>query len=51
MSPNTNITNIATVVWWLKPVEGTIKLNWDAAIDKHLKKMGVGNVARDNEDN
>jgi hypothetical protein len=29
---------------WKPPLRGTMKLNWDTAIDKHKKMMGVGVV-------
>lgn len=32
---------------WRQPPEGVIKLNWDAAIDRDTKRMGVGVIARD----
>jgi hypothetical protein len=31
---------------WHKPPMGWIKMNWDAALDKTVRKMGVGVVAR-----
>lgn len=34
---------------WKKPELGFIKINWDVAIDKEGKKMGVGIVARDHD--
>jgi ribonuclease HI len=35
------------IVEWTKPPLGTIKLNWDASIDKVRNRMGVGVIARD----
>lgn len=32
---------------WIKPPIGCWKINWDAAIAKELKKMGIGVVIRD----
>ncbi|GLT72939.1 hypothetical protein SLA2020_448330 [Shorea laevis] len=32
---------------WKKPVDGVIKLNWDAAIDERNNRMGVGVIFRD----
>jgi hypothetical protein len=32
---------------WKRPTAGTIKINWDAAIDRSGDRMGVGVVARD----
>lgn len=32
---------------WKKPLDGWIKLNWDAAIDRQHNLMGVGLIARD----
>lgn len=34
---------------WQRPLEGFIKINWDAAIDKANHQMGVGVLARDAE--
>jgi len=34
---------------WSKPLPGRIKLNWDAALDRTNKVMGVGVIARDHE--
>lgn len=34
---------------WKKPQIGTIKINWDAAIDNNGGRMGVGIVARDHQ--
>jgi hypothetical protein len=34
---------------WEKPPEGTLKLNWDAAVDRINRKIGMGVVARDHE--
>ncbi|XP_059455141.1 uncharacterized protein LOC132185379 [Corylus avellana] len=31
---------------WKAPPEGYIKLNWDAAVDKETKRVGLGVVAR-----
>lgn len=32
---------------WQKPLEGTLKVNWDAAVDVVRKRMGMGVVVRD----
>lgn len=34
---------------WTKPLVGIVKLNWDAAVDKNLKKIGVGIIVCDHE--
>ncbi|XP_059461940.1 uncharacterized protein LOC132190931 [Corylus avellana] len=34
---------------WQKPPEGTMKLNWDAAVDKIIGKVGTKVIARDHE--
>jgi hypothetical protein len=34
---------------WQPSEEGTIKLNWDAALDGNSKKMGYGIVSRDSK--
>lgn len=31
---------------WQKPVEGIIKVNFDAALDVENKKLGIGLIAR-----
>ena len=36
-----------SVVKWTKPPEGFVKINWDASVNKHHKKMGAGVVVRD----
>jgi hypothetical protein len=36
-------------VQWTKPPQGFSKLNWDAALDKNQRLIGVGIVARDSE--
>jgi ribonuclease HI len=36
-------------VLWKPPDEGTIKINWDAALDRNRKKMGFGIVVRNFE--
>lgn len=33
---------------WQTPLEGIIKINWDAALTTSSKQMGVGIIARDN---
>jgi hypothetical protein len=43
----TNIIQPMVIQRWNKPPFGVIKLNWDAAVDKEGKKMGVGIIARD----
>jgi hypothetical protein len=30
-----------SVVQWMTPPEGVVKINWDASINKHQKKMGL----------
>ena len=37
---------LANEKWKTRP-RGTMKLNWDAAIDRHKKLMGIGIVVRD----
>jgi hypothetical protein len=37
------------VVQWMKPLEGFVKINWDASVNKSQKKMGVGVVVRDSD--
>lgn len=32
---------------WQKPPPGIIKLNWDAAVDQRLGRIGIGIIARD----
>jgi hypothetical protein len=32
---------------WQKPPPGQLKINWDVAVDKRYKLMGVGIVIRD----
>jgi hypothetical protein len=32
---------------WRRPPEGVVKVNWDAALDKDTKMMGVGVIVRD----
>lgn len=32
---------------WIKPPEGTMKINWDAAVDSSNGKIGMGIIARD----
>ncbi|XP_041016299.1 uncharacterized protein LOC121258832 [Juglans microcarpa x Juglans regia] len=34
---------------WQKPNPGVVKANWDASLDLHAKKMGVGICIRDEE--
>jgi hypothetical protein len=46
--------NEATVVQasptkWSLPPQGFVKLNWDASVDKHMNRMGIGVLARDHE--
>ncbi|PIM98742.1 hypothetical protein CDL12_28776 [Handroanthus impetiginosus] len=34
---------------WMPPDEGVIKINFDAALSKHNRKMGIGIIARNCE--
>jgi hypothetical protein len=38
---------ISSPAHWFKPPHGFFKLNWDAALDRNQKWMGVGIVSRD----
>jgi hypothetical protein len=42
--PSTVINSLAL---WVKPPNGWIKLNWDAATDTQRNRMGVGLIGRD----
>jgi hypothetical protein len=39
--------NGGEVAAWKKPPQGSIKINWDAAVDKQKGKIGMGVIARD----
>jgi hypothetical protein len=49
LSMNTQIQPLSLPVQWTKPPQGFSKLNWDAALDKNQRLIGVGIVARDFE--
>jgi hypothetical protein len=34
-------------IYWQPPLSGTIKINWDAGLDKANGKVGLGMIARD----
>jgi hypothetical protein len=38
-----------TVERWKKPPIGVLKINWDAALDPRIGKMGLGTLARDHK--
>jgi hypothetical protein len=42
-----SIPHEAEVEKWQAPLEGFVKYNWDAAIDKKKKTIGMGIIARD----
>ncbi|XP_059436480.1 uncharacterized protein LOC132169465 [Corylus avellana] len=35
------------VLHWKAPKDDFVKVNWDAAVDKHKRKMGIGVIVRD----
>ena len=47
MQAETRANNQQRPEIWQPPPRGTMKLNWDEAIDKNNKLMGVGVVVRD----
>lgn len=32
---------------WIPPPENTVKINWDASLDKNRRILGLGLIARD----
>jgi hypothetical protein len=40
---------VKMVIPWQKPPGGTIKVNWDAAVDGRRRRIGMGAIARDSE--
>lgn len=46
LSPNSASQISPSVTGWKPPSADTVKVNWDAAIDKRKNLMGVGDIAR-----
>lgn len=41
------MASIQETVKWIPPVNGKVKMNWDATVNVSKKKMGIGIVIRD----
>jgi len=50
-SPNAQQSSIPSPTQWSRPPVNIIKLNWDSALDRNKKLIGVGVIAQDWEGN
>jgi hypothetical protein len=44
---SSEVSALPVAITWARPPEGYVKVNWDASVNKHHNKMGVGVVVRD----